>query len=473
MSAILSKNKIIHFSGICGTGMASLAVLLKMRGYKVRGSDENVYPPMSDFLSQNNIEVLNGYSPKNLESVPDLVIIGNVLSRGNPEIEEILDRKLPYISMPELLKNYFISGKKSIVVTGTHGKTTTTSLLAWVFEKAKLKPGFFIGGIAENFGASCLDSRGEFFITEGDEYDTAFFDKRSKFFHYLPNQLIINNLEFDHADIFDSIEDIKKTFRLMLRLIPANGLIVANGDDKNVLNVLDSTFSQVIKFGFGRECDFIVENIKTFENGTTFEVVDRDNRKTSGKQKFTINLFGTFNVLNALGVIILSRHNGISDKKIQEAFYSFKSVLRRQEYRGEANGITVYDDFAHHPTAIRKTITAVKQKHPGRRLIAVFEPRSNTNVLNIQKKNLIESFLEADEVVLTKIHRIEKIPIEKRLDVKKVLKSLRNEKIIANEFSDASEIINHLKTNCKSGDVVLIMSNGKFENIHQRLLEIL
>jgi len=473
MSTILSKKKIIHFSGICGTGMASLAVLLKMRGYKVRGSDENVYPPMSDFLSQNNIEVLNGYSQQNLELVPDLVVIGNALSRGNPEIEEILNRKLPYISMAELLKNYFISGKKSLVVTGTHGKTTTSSLLAWVFEYANLKPGFFIGGIAENFGASCLDGRGDFFITEGDEYDTAFFDKRSKFFHYLPNQLILNNLEFDHADIFDSIEDIKKTFRLMLRLIPANGLIVANGDDKNVLNVLDSSFSQVIKFGFGRECDFRVENLKTFDSGTTFEVVERDFKKSSGKQKFKINLFGSFNVLNALGVIVLSRHNGISDKKIQEAFDSFKSVRRRQELIGEVNGITIYDDFAHHPTAIRKTISAMKQKHPGRRLIAVFEPRSNTSVLNIQINSLIESFLKADEVVLTKLHRIEKIPIEKRLDIKKVLKSLRSKNIVANEFSDGSEIINHLKINCKTGDVVLIMSNGKFENIQQRLMETL
>ncbi len=473
MFALLSKNKIIHFSGICGTGMASLAVLLKLRGYKVRGSDDNVYPPMSDFLSQNNIEVLNGYSPKNLESVPDMVVIGNALSRGNPEIEEILDRKLPYISMAELLKTYFISGKESIVVTGTHGKTTTSSLLAWVFEMANMKPGFFIGGIAENFGASCNDGSGDYFITEGDEYDTAFFDKRSKFFHYLPNQLILNNIEFDHADIFDSIEDIKKTFRLMLRLIPSNGLIVANGDDKNVLNVLDKTFSKVIKFGFSKGCDIKAENIKTFDFGTTFEVVEKDHRKSKDKQKFTINLFGSYNVLNALGVIVLSRHNGISDKKIQDAFDSFKSVRRRQEFRGETNGITVYDDFAHHPTAIRKTISAIKQKHPGRRLIAVFEPRSNTSVLNMHLKSLIKSFLEADEVILNKLYRIEKIPIENRLDVKKVLKVLRNEDIIANEFLNAGEIINHLKSNCKSGDIVLIMSNGKFENIHQRLLEVL
>ena len=263
MSALLSKNQIIHFSGICGTGMASLAVLLKLRGYKVRGSDDKVYPPMSDFLLQNNIIVLNGFSPNNINSELDLVVIGNALSRGNREIEEILESKIPYISMSELLKKYFISGKTSLVVTGTHGKTTTSSLLAWVFEHANLKPGFFIGGIAENFGSSCRDGKGEFFITEGDEYDTAFFDKRSKFLHYLPDQLILNNLEFDHADIFDSIEEIRKTFRLLLRLIPEKGIIVANGDDENVLNVLESAYSQKITFGFGENCDFRAVNLKS------------------------------------------------------------------------------------------------------------------------------------------------------------------------------------------------------------------
>tara|TARA_Y100001970_G_C14194457_1_gene837242 strand:- start:329 stop:1750 length:1422 start_codon:yes stop_codon:yes gene_type:complete len=471
MSALLSKNQIIHFSGICGTGMASLAVLLKLRGYEVRGSDENVYPPMSDFLLQNNIEVLNGFSQKNINSELDLVVIGNALSRGNPEIEEILESKIPYISMSELLKRYFISGKTSLVVSGTHGKTTTSSLLAWVFETAKLKPGFFLGGIAENFRASCRDGKGEFFISEGDEYDTAFFDKRSKFLHYLPDQLILNNLEFDHADIFDSIEDIRKTFRLLLRLIPEKGIIVANGDDENVLNVLESAYSKKTTFGFGKNCDFRAINIKNHLTGTTFEIEDKKNIYSNKKQNFTINLFGSHNVLNALGVIILSRYNSITDKDIQESFDSFKSVKRRQEFLGEVNGISVYDDFAHHPTAIGKTISAIKQRHPRRRLIAVFEPRSNTSVLNKQKNNLIKSFLEADEVIFSELYRIEKIPMEKRLDIKNVLLSLQNKNIVAHQFSDVSTIINYLKTNCKSGDIVLIMSNGKFENIHQRLLE--
>jgi UDP-N-acetylmuramate: L-alanyl-gamma-D-glutamyl-meso-diaminopimelate ligase len=471
MSSSLANNKVIHFSGICGTAMASLAVLLKLRGHRVQGSDENVYPPMSDFLAQNKIDVQNGFAADNLTPVPDLVVIGNSLSRGNPEVEVVLERKLPYVSMAELLKEYFIRGKTSLVVTGTHGKTTTSSLLAWVFEFAGKKPGFMIGGIVENFGSSCHDGKGDVFITEGDEYDTAFFDKRSKFFHYLPDQLILNNLEFDHADIFDSLEDIKKSFRLMLRLIPQNGLIVANGDDDSVQDVLKYAYSTVIKFGLGAVCDVRALEIEASESGTKFVVHNKAQKNYPNSQKFALKLSGTYNVLNALGVIVLARYNGIADKEIQAAFDSFKSVRRRQELRGKVNGITVYDDFAHHPTAIRETIAAIRQKHQGRRLIAVFEPRSNTSVRKIHQQALIDSFKEADEVILTTLYRQEKIPVEDRLEIKQVLKSLIKKKISALEFPEVKEIIEHLKTNCRSGDVVLIMSNGKFDNIHQRLLE--
>ena len=473
MSSSQAKNKLIHFSGICGTGMASLAVLLKLRGYSVRGSDENVYPPMSDFLLQNKISVQSGFDADNLAPVPDLVVIGNALSRGNPEVEAVLERKLHYVSMAELLKEYFIRGKTSLVVTGTHGKTTTSSLLAWVFESARKNPGFMIGGIVENFGASCHEGTGGIFITEGDEYDTAFFDKRSKFFHYLPDQLILNNLEFDHADIFDSLEDIKKSFRLMLRLIPQNGLIAANGDDANVQDVLKSAFSPVIKFGLGEACDVRAVDIEVSESGTKFVVHNKTQKNYPNSQKFTLKLSGAYNVMNALGVIVLARYNDISDKNIQVAFDSFKSVRRRQELRGEVNGIAVYDDFAHHPTAIRETIAASRQKHPGRRLIAIFEPRSNTSVRNIHQQALIDSFSEADEVILTTLHRLEKIPAGERLEIKQVLKSLIKQKISAFEFPEVKEIIVYLKANCRTGDVVLIMSNGKFDNIHQRLLEAL
>jgi len=464
------NSKLFHFSGICGTGMASLAVLLKQRGHHVRGSDENVFPPMSEFLAQNNITVQSGFSKNNLDPAPDLVVIGNALSRGNLEVEAVLERKLPYISMAELLKEYFIRGKTSLVVTGTHGKTTTTSLLAWIFETAEKKPGFMIGGISENFETSCMDGSGNYFITEGDEYDTAFFDKRSKFFHYLPDQLILNNLEFDHADIFDSLTEIKKTFRFMLRLVPRNGLIVANGDDENVKSVLESAYSPVLKFGLGKSCDIQAVNLRSSEAGMSFEVLDKHTESSIQNQKFNLKLFGDYNVRNALGVIILARHNGITDKTIQSAFDSFRSVRRRQELRGEVNGITVYDDFAHHPTAVRETVTAIKQKHPGRRLIAVFEPRSNTSVLKIHQDALINSFREADEVILTTPHRLERIPVEEQLEVGEILKSLTEIKIPAYEFPQVEGIIKHLKSNCRSGDIVLIMSNGKFDNIHQRLL---
>ncbi len=473
MPSSQTNKKVIYFSGICGTAMASLAVLLKLRGHRVHGSDENVYPPMSDFLVQNQIDVQSGFAADNLTPVPDLVVIGNALSRGNPEVEAVLERKLPYISMAELLKEYFIRGKTSIVVTGTHGKTTTSSLLAWVFESAGKEPGFMIGGIVENFASSCHDGKGELFITEGDEYDTAFFDKRSKFFHYLPDQLILNNLEFDHADIFDSLEDIKKSFRLMLRLIPQNGVIAANGDDENVQDVLKSTYSPVIKFGLGEACDVRAVQIEAAESGTKFVVHNKTQKNYPKSQKFALKLSGAYNVLNALGVIVLARHNGIADKEIQAAFDLFKSVRRRLELRGEVNGITVYDDFAHHPTAIRETIAAMRQKHPGRRLIAVFEPRSNTSVRKIHQQALIDSFCEADEVILTTLHRLEKIPAEERLEIKQVLKSLIKQNISAYEFPEVKEIIEHLHANCRSGDIVLIMSNGKFDNIHQRLLEAL
>ena len=453
--------------------MASLAVLLKLRGHIVSGSDENVYPPMSDFLAENDVAVNKGFSPENLDPLPDLVVIGNALSRGNPEVEAILDLKIPYISMAELLKEHFIRGKTSLVVTGTHGKTTTTSMLAWVFETAGKAPGFMIGGIAENFGTSCRDAKGSFFITEGDEYDTAFFDKRSKFFHYLPEQLILNNLEFDHADIFNSLDEIKKAFRLMLRLIPKSGLIAANGDDPNVQDVLHSANSPVIRFGFGELCDVRAENIITSASGTKFDIFDKRQGEFSQKQEFELNLAGKYNVLNALGVITLARHNGISDRDIQGAFDSFKCVRRRQELLGEVNGIAVYDDFAHHPTAVRETIGAIRQKHDDRRIIAVFEPRSNTSVRRVNQDALIDSLLDADVVILTTPYRVEQIPSEERLDVDKVMNSLIEQNVKANYFPDVTGIVEHLKNNCRLGDIVLIMSNGKFGNIHQRLLDAL
>ncbi len=449
--------------------MASLAVLLKRREYHITGSDRNVYPPMSTFLQENNIPIMEGYDESHLTPRPDLVVIGNALSRGNPEVEVVLEQGIAYVSMAELLREFFIQGKTSLVVTGTHGKTTTTSLMAWVFECADKHPGFMIGGIPENFGTSCKAGEGQYFITEGDEYDTAFFDKRSKFFHYHPHQLLINNLEFDHADIFNSLEDILRSFRLLLRLVPRNGLIVANGDDANVQSVLTQAYSPVITFGMGDGCQVQISQIRNTPQGTAFQM-DWKGRKS---YEFQIPLLGEHNVRNAVGVTIFALHNGIEAAAIQNAFDQFQNIKRRQELRGTIHEISVYDDFAHHPTAIRETIRALKNKHPQQRLIAVFEPRSNTSVQNVHQAELIEALQEADKVVLARPHRADSIPDEKRLDTQKVVDVLASRGMEATTHDNVTEILDHLVPQAKPNDVILIMSNGKFENIHVRLLDAL
>ena len=467
MALLNPSLKQIYFIGICGTAMASLAVLLKKRGYAVSGSDRNVYPPMSTFLAQHNIATQDGFNEEHLQYSPDLVVIGNAVSRGNPEVEKVLDERIPYISMAELLREFFIQGKTSLVVTGTHGKTTTTSLLAWIFECAGKQPGFMIGGIPENFGTSCRESEGEYFITEGDEYDTVFFDKRSKFFHYQPHQLLINNIEFDHADIFASLADIKQAFRLLLRLVPRSGVIVANGDDRNVMEVVQSAFSPCITFGFGETCDVQARDLQITSDGTTFHW----QWPGHDPYDFLLPLFGEYNVRNAMGAVILALYNGISAEQIQQAFDRFSNVKRRQELRGIRKGIHIYDDFAHHPTAVQETIRALRQKHPDQRLIAIFEPRSNTSVLKIHQSMLATAFKEADEVLLASPHRIEQIPLHERLDVEAVISTIKQAGIEGSAFKEIADIVQYLIEHVRPNDVLLIMSNGQFGNIHQRLLE--
>ena len=458
----------IHFSGICGTAMGSLAVLLQKRGYHITGSDQNVYPPMSDFLREHNIPVREGFSLEHLEPRPDLVVLGNALSRGNPEVEAALAQSIPYISMAELLKEFFIRGRTSLVVTGTHGKTTTTSLLAWAFANAGMNPGFLIGGIAENLKTSCADGSGNFFITEGDEYDTAFFDKRSKFLHYLPDQLILNNLEFDHADIFASLEQIQQSFRWLLRLVPGNGFMVANGDDDNLKPVLEQIYSPLLTFGLGPDCNVRIEDIQICETGSKFRL---EGSGQKSQQIWNLPMVGIHNIRNATAVILLAQHNHLSAEQIQQGFSSFQGVKRRQELRGTINDIWVYDDFAHHPTAVAETIRALRQKHPGKRLCAVFEPRSNTSVLRIHQEQLVYALAQADEVLLAPPHRAERISPDERLDVKAIVHALNNQ--IPAHALEVSAILEHLQTTATSGDVILIMSNGKFDNLHERLLKIL
>jgi len=464
-----SQIKSVHFVGIGGTGMAAAAAAMKDKGFVVTGSDQNVYPPMSTFLADTKIAVMNGYDEKNLSHKPDLVVIGNAISRGNPEAEFVLDHKLRYCSLPELLKEFFIRGKRSIVVTGTHGKTTTTSLLTWVFEHSGLNPSFFIGGIPNNFsqGARFTDSDesragSEWFIIEGDEYDTAFFDKRSKFIHYQPEVAIINNLEFDHADIFENLDAVKKSFSHFIRLIPRNGLLLGNGDDANLAPLLNVTHCTVKKLGLGADNAIYAFNIRYGPTATEFEIPSF---------KFHLNLVGELNVRNALAVIAAAKHCGLSNKQIQSAFDTFKGIKRRMEVRGIAGGVTVVDDFGHHPTAIRETLKALRLKYPREKIWAVFEPRSNTTRRNVFQNELASAFADADAVVVSEVARLEQLVPAERLNPEKLMQDLKSSGKDAAYLPDVDSIVAHILKNVQGGDIVCVFSNGGFGGIHAKLLE--
>ncbi len=441
--------------------MASVAAALVEKGFHVTGSDTNVYPPMSTFLAQRKIEVMPTYAEQNLARKPNLVVVGNAISRGNPEVEVVLEKKLRYCSLPELLREFFIRGKRSIVVSGTHGKTTTTSLLTWVFEHNGLNPSFLIGGIPENLkqGARFTDS--EWFIIEGDEYDTAFFDKRSKFVHYLPEVAIVNNLEFDHADIFENLAAIQLQFKRFINLIPRNGLLLANGDDANLSPLLNVTHCPVKRFGLGEQNAFRAFNLKFGATATEFEIPSF---------KFHLNLLGELNVRNALAVIAAAKHCGLSNKQIQSAFDTFKGIKRRMEVRGIAGGITVVDDFGHHPTAIRETLRALRFKYPTQKIWAIFEPRTNTTRRNVFQKELAEAFAEADAIVLSQIARLELLKPEERLDPAKLMQDLQAGGKPAAYLPDVNSIIAHVKKGASGGDVICVFSNGGFGDIHNKLL---
>jgi UDP-N-acetylmuramate: L-alanyl-gamma-D-glutamyl-meso-diaminopimelate ligase len=452
----------IHFAGICGTAMASVAAAMKDKGFTVTGSDHNVYPPMSTFLAQRQIPVTEGYAEPNLAYKPDLVVIGNALSRGNPEVEAVLDRKMRYCSLPELLKEFFLRGKRSLVVAGTHGKTTTTSLLAWVFEHNGLNPSFLIGGIPNNFGQGARFTDSDWFILEGDEYDTAFFDKRSKFLHYMPELAIVNNLEFDHADIFKDVPAIQAAFRHFIRLVPRNGLLLANGDDANVAPLLDITHCPVKHFGLGEDNAVHGFNLRFGPTATEFELPSF---------KFHLDLVGEFNVRNALGVIAAAKHYGLKNHQIQSAFSTFKGIKRRMEVRGIAGGVTVIDDFGHHPTAIGQTLQALRVRYPSQRLWAVFEPRSNTTRRNVFQNELVGAFAGADAVVLAQVARLEQVPEAERLDPQKLMRDLQASGKPAAYLPDVDSIVNHVSRGVSGGDVVCVFSNGGFGGIHQKLLD--
>jgi UDP-N-acetylmuramate: L-alanyl-gamma-D-glutamyl-meso-diaminopimelate ligase len=452
----------VHFIGIGGTAMASAAAAMREKGFTVTGSDQNVYPPMSTFLAEQKITAMSGYTESNLAHKPDLVVVGNAISRGNPEAEFVLEKKLRYCSLPELLKEFFIRGKRSIVVSGTHGKTTTTSLLTWVFEHNGLNPSYLIGGIPNNFtqGARFTDS--EWFIIEGDEYDTAFFDKRSKFVHYLPEIAIVNNLEFDHADIFENVAAIQLAFKRFINLIPRNGQLLANGDDANLAPLLNITHCPVKRFGLGEGNAWRAEKIVLAPTVTEFEMPSF---------KFRLNLLGELNVRNALGVIAAARHCGLKNHQIQEAFDTFKGVKRRMEVRGVSGGVTVVDDFGHHPTAIRETLRALRVKFKGQKIWAVFEPRTNTTRRNVFQTELGEAFEEADAVIVAQIARLELLQPTERLDPVRLMQDLKDYGKVAEYLPDADAIVQHLAQHAEGGDVICVFSNGGFGGIHGKLLE--
>jgi UDP-N-acetylmuramate: L-alanyl-gamma-D-glutamyl-meso-diaminopimelate ligase len=459
---MFSQVRSAHFIGICGTAMASVAAALKEKGVKVTGSDQNVYPPMSTFLASRNIEVISGYSEANLAHRPDLVVVGNAISRGNPEAEFVLDHKLRFCSLPELLKEFFIRGKRSLVVSGTHGKSTTTSLLTWVFEHNGFNPSFLIGGIPANLGCGARFTDSEWFIIEGDEYDTAFFDKRSKFVHYLPEVAIVNNMEYDHADIFPNIEAIKTSFSHFLRLVPRNGLLLGNGDDPNLAPLLGVTHCPVKRFGLGENNAVRAFNLRFGPTATEFEIPSF---------KFHLNLVGELNVRNALAVVACAKHCGLKNQQIQAAFDTFKGIKRRMEVRGIAGGITVVDDFGHHPTAIRETLRALRIKYPRQRVWAIFEPRTNTTRRNVFQAELAEAFADSDAVVVAQVARLELLAPKERLDPEKLMADLTATGKPAAYLPDVDSIVTHVSKQAQGGDVVCVFSNGGFGDIHNKLLQ--
>jgi UDP-N-acetylmuramate: L-alanyl-gamma-D-glutamyl-meso-diaminopimelate ligase len=458
---MFSEIKSVHFVGICGTAMAAAAVAMREKGFHVTGSDQNVYPPMSTFLQERKIELMSGYSEANLARKPDLVIIGNAISRGNPEAEVALEKRLRSWSLPELLKEFFMRGKRSIVVAGTHGKTTTTSLLTWVFEQSGLNPSYLIGGIPNNLGQGARFTDSEWFIIEGDEYDTAFFDKRSKFVHYLPEVAIVNNLEMDHADIFNSVGDIQLAFKRFINLIPRNGLLLGNGDDANLTSLLNVTHCPVKRFGLGDDNAVRAFNLRYGPTATEFEIPSF---------KFHLDMVGELNVRNALAVIGVAKHCGLSNKQIQAAFSTFRGIKRRMEVRGISGGVTVVDDFGHHPTAIRETLRALRIKYPKNKLWAIFEPRSNTTRRNIFQNEMVTAFADADAVILAQVARLELLAPSERLDTVKLMADLSAGGKPAHYLPDADAIVRHVGGLVQPGDVICVFSNGGFGSIHEKLL---
>jgi UDP-N-acetylmuramate: L-alanyl-gamma-D-glutamyl-meso-diaminopimelate ligase len=468
----MTEEKHIHLIGICGTAMASLAGMLKERGFHVTGSDAAAYPPMSDFLRELSIPVAQPFDAKNLEPKPEVVVIGNAISRGNSELEYVLDQRIPFCSLPQLLHHQFLRGKEVLVIAGTHGKTTTTSMLAWIFHSAGLDPSFLIGGIAENFGSSFHLGQGKYFILEGDEYDTAFFDKGPKFLHYFPDAIILTSVEFDHADIYKDLDAVETAFKRLVNLIPRRGRIIAfdgaAGDQIESASLersLAKAFSPIERYGAGPRANWRVTNLRLDPDGTTWSV----EHKNEHWADFEFALAGEYNVWNATAAAALAASCGIAPKDIALALRSFKSVKRRLEVKAQVNGVTIIDDFAHHPTAIAGTLKALRARYAGSRLWAILEPRSNTLRRRVLQSDLARSLAQADEIVVANVFRSEAVPENERLELPALAAEIKQNGRPARLLADADAIVQTISPELRSGDVVAILSNGGFGGIYEKL----
>jgi len=456
----------IHLMGICGTGMGALAGMLAGSGFHVTGSDQNVYPPMSDVLAGQGIAVSGGYSPDNLSPRPDLVIVGNVITRNNPEALELARLQIPYLSLPQALAHCYLKDRIPLVVAGTHGKTTTASLLASLLHKVGEETGFMIGGLVQAFGRNYHIGSSRYFVVEGDEYDTAFFDKGPKFLHYRPQVAIITSIEFDHADIYPDLDAIKNSFRQLVRIIPHSGCLVAFFDDPVVREVVADARCPVVGYGVESEGEWSLTDLEIFGGITSFTALHCGNIYG----KFRLPMPGRHNALNSLAVIAVLARLGFEPGIIAAALADFEGVRRRQEVRGEVQGITVIDDFAHHPTAVRETLAALHASYQGRRLVAVFEPRTNSSRRRVFQQTYVDSFDNAAQVLVKEPIPLQNIPEQERFSARQLVADLTKHGIRADYFATTDMIIDYLGKTSRPGDIIAILSNGGFDNIHERLL---
>lgn len=457
----MSQKQHFHFVGICGTAMGAVASGMKARGFTVTGSDANVYPPMSTFLEAQGIQLTEGYQASNIPAGADVIVIGNAISRGNEEAEAALERKLLYVSLPEVLKEHFLRGKRNFVVSGTHGKTTTSSMLAWLLKASGRDPSYMIGGLPKNLGGGAVFTNSGITVLEGDEYDTAFFDKRSKFLHYLPECVVINNIEFDHADIYQNIEEIKLSFRRLLNIVPRNGMAFVNGDDAHTLDVAKNAPCPVTTVGMGGNCAMRIEAVEYHEAGSAF---------TLGGERYEITMVGEFNVRNAAMAVCAALFAGLTPAEARAGLMSFEGVARRQELKGEVHGIKVVDDFAHHPTAIQLAIAALRQRYAGARLWVLFEPRSNTTKRKVFQKELAQALALADFAVVAAIADLHKVPEGERLDPDRLSQDIVEFGGKGWYLPGVAEIVDLVSAEAKPGDVIAVLSNGGFGGIYQKLL---